>query len=271
MKRLRSFCHRGRGRGRTAASLVACAFLLASGCAGVERRLFERPFDPDAVAVLKAGLEEQRDRVRSFFSAGRLQVKGWQGRDVEAAVFSAWTASPRRIKIELTHSWGQPMLHLLVDGEVFRLLSFGERKLYTGPFTGRSLSKVLPGEMDPDLIEDLLRSYPVVEPGLRALSKEPHQISFYGAEGEERRTIKFDRHTLRPAEVVVPYRSIRLVFGDFQSVEGLHFAREAALVHVLGGRRLVRQVDTMVFNRTIPDPVFTLQAPPGFETVYLFP
>ena len=271
MKRLRNFCHRRGRHGRIAASLAACALLFASGCATIERRLFERPFDPDAVAILKADLEEQRDRVRSFFSAGRLQVKGWQGRDVEADVFSAWTASPRRIKIELTHPWGQPLLHLLVDGEVFRLLSFGERKLYTGPFTGRTLSDVLPGEMDTDLIQDLLRSYPVVAPGLRALSEEPHQISFYSAKGEERRTIKFDRHTHRPAEVILPSRNIRLVFGDLHTAEGLHFAREAALVHVLGGRRLVHKVETMVFNRTIPDPVFMLQAPPGFETVYLFP
>lgn len=253
------------------ASLVACAFLLAPGCASIERRLFERPFDPDAVAALKADLQEQRDRVHSFFSVGRLQVKGWHGRDLDASVFSAWTCSPRRIKIELTHPWGQPMLHLLAEGETFRLLSFAARKLYTGPFTSRSLSEVFPGELDPSLIEDLLRAYPVLDPELQARSNKPNQLSFYGPGGGEVRVIKFDRESRKPTEVILPHRNVRLVLSDFHDAEGLLFAREAALVHVLGGRRLVHSIETMVFNRTIPDPVFSLQAPPGFETVFLFP
>lgn len=271
MKGLKSFFRREGTSRRSTACLVAAALLFVSGCAGIERRLFERPFEPEAVAVLKAGLLEQREKVQSFFSVGRLQVKGRQGREMDAAVFSAWTHSPRRMKIEVTHPWGQPMLHLLVDGQALRLLSFSERKLYTGPFTTRSLSKFLPGEVDQSLILDLLRAYPVIDPEHRARSNEPNQISFYGPGWEELRVLKFDRESLRPKEVALPHQNIRLVFSDLEAVDGLWFARETALVHVLGGRRLVHRVETMVFNPAIPDQVFSLQAPPGFETVFLSP
>jgi hypothetical protein len=271
LKGSESFSHRERTSRRSMACLIASVVLFVAGCAGIERRLFERPFDPKDVAVLKAELLDQREKVQSFFSAGRLQVKGRQGQELEAAIFTAWNSSPPQIKIEVTHPWGQPILHLLADGETFRLLSFGERKLYSGPFTARSLSALLPGEVDQSLFQDLLRAYPVLDPEHRAYSNEPNRISFYGAEGKEVRVITFDRESLRPTEVMVPYQNLRLVFSDFETVDGLRFARETALVHVLGGRRLVQKIDTMVFNRTIPDQVFSLQAPPGFETVVLSP
>jgi hypothetical protein len=256
---------------RPLACLIALVCFLVAGCAGIERRLLERPFDAGTVAALTADMLDQSGKVRSVFSAGNLQVKGWRGQDFEAAVFSAWIPSPLKMKVEMTHPWGQPMLHLLVDGEIFRLLSFAERKLYTGPFTTSRLSKVLPGDLDPSLLQDLMRSYPVLSPEHRAHSNEPNRISFYGTEGKEARVIKFDRDTLRPTEVVLPHQNIRLVFSGFETVEGFRFARETALIHPLGGRRMVYRVETMVFNRAIPEQVFSLQAPPGFETVFLSP
>jgi hypothetical protein len=249
--------------------LIAIAVLFVAGCAGIERRLFERPFDPEVVADLKSDLLDQSEKVQSLFSSGRLQVRGWRGQELEATIFSAWVRSPVKIKIEVTHPWGQPILHLLVDGENFRLLAFGERKLYTGPFTARSLSTLLPAELDQSLLQDLLRAYPGLDPDQRAHSEEPNRISFYGPEGDGVRIIKFDRETLRPMEVMLPRQNIRLVFSDFESVDGIRFARETALVHPLGGRRLIHRVETIVFNRTIPDQVFSLQAPPGFDTVFL--
>lgn len=233
--------------------------------------MFEKPFDPESVATLKAHLLDQSRKVESLFSVGRLQVKGWQGQEIEAAIFSAWIPSPLKIKIEVTHPWGLPILHLLVDGETVRLLSFRERKIYTGPFSTRSLSKFLPGEVDQSLIQDLLRAYPVVDSAHRAHSNEPNQISFYGPEGEEVRVIKFDRESREPTEVGVPHRNVKLVFRDLEAAGGLLFARETALVHILGGRRLVRRIETMVFNQSIPDQVFSLEAVPGFETVFLSP
>jgi hypothetical protein len=271
LKESKSFCPRKGTSRPSIACLTASLLLFVSGCAGIERRLFEKPFDPEAAATLKTHLLEQSRKVESLFSVGRLEVKGWQGREIEAAIFSAWTPSPLKIKIEVTHPWGQPILHLVVEGETFRLLSFRERKLFTGPFSTPFLSKFLPGEMDQNLIQDLLRAYPVIDSAHRAHSKEPNQISFYGPEGEEVRVIKFDRDSREPTEVEVPHRNVKLVFRDFESAGDLLFARETALVHVLGGRRLVCRIETMVFNRTIPEQVFSLEAPPGVETVFLSP
>jgi hypothetical protein len=265
LKRLRGFSRRGRKSGRSYACLVAFCLFLIPGCAGVERRLFEAPFDPQSVAALVADLKDQNEKVHSFFSSGRLWVKGWQGEEGEASIFSAGTRSPFRIKIEVTHPWGQPILHLLVDGTDFRLLSFNERKLYFGAFTRESLSRFFPEEMDQTLIWDLLRAYPVLESSYRAHSDKANQITFTNEKGFEEEVIEFDRESRRPAELILPHQNINLMFSDFQVSEGIWYARQTALVHVLGGKRLIHTVEKMVFNRAIPDQIFTLQAPPGFD------
>lgn len=248
--------------------LLIVALLLGPGCAGVER-LFEPPLDPQSVATLVNHLQEQNENVRTFFSNGRLWVKGRHGEEGEATVFSAGSKETGRIKLEVTHAWGQPLLHLLVDGTEFRLLSFSERKVYYGSFTPEALAKVFPEAIDQTLIWDLLRAYPVVEPPYRARSDRANQISLISAEGSETEIIEFDPQSRRPAEVILPHLNLRLAFSDFQESDGIPYARETALVHALGGKRLVHSVDTMVFNRPIPEQVFTLQAPPGFESVPL--
>jgi hypothetical protein len=93
----------------------------------------------------------------------------------------------------------------------------------------------------------------------------------YGPQGEELRVITFHRDNRLPRQLTLPERNIRLVFSELEAADGIRFARETALVHVLGGTRLVYRIETMVFNRAIPDQIFSLQAPPGFETGPLLP
>lgn len=269
MKRSRGFSRKGKNAGGLDACLVAFCLFLVPGCAGIERRLSERPFDPQSVTVLVADLQEQRERVQSFLSSGRLWVKGGQGEAEEVNLFSAGTRTPFRIKIEVTHPWGQPLLHLLVDGGAFRLLSFNERKFYFGAFTRESLSRFFPEEMDPNLIWDLLRAYPALEPPYQARSDKAHQIVFSAGQGSEEQVIALDRDSRLPRELILPNRNIKLVFSDLRDIEGIRYARETALVHVLGGRRLIHKVENMVFNKDVPGEVFTLNAPPGFEIVPL--
>lgn len=251
--------------------LIAWGMILVSGCAGLERRFLEKPFDPETAAALTAELRSQNDRVQSFFSVGRLQVRGWQGEEGEASTFCAGTASPFKMKIEITHPWGQPIFQILVESDRFRFLSFTDRKLYSGPWNSPRLAGLLPGDMDPSLLHDLVRAYPVLPPFHSADSHEPSRIAFRGEAGEEVRVIRFCRDSLRPEEVMVPGQDFRLVFSDFRSAGDIHFAGRTALVHSLGGRRLLHSIERMVFNRNIPEEVFTIQAPPGFEEVALPP
>jgi len=269
LKRSRGFSAEARKSASAFACLAALLVLLVPGCAGLQRLLYEAPFDEQATAALVRELYDQNKNVHTFFSTGRLWVKGRYGEEGEVNVFSAAARDLSRIKIEVTHPWGQPVMYLLVEEGDFRLLSFGERKLYFGQFTKEALSRFFPEELDQTLILDLLRAYPVLDRPYRARSAEPNRIILSNEEGLEKKTIAFDRESMQPKELILPHQNIKLVFSDFQSGGDFRYARETALVHVLGGRRLVHKIEKMVFNRTIPDQVFILPAPPGFETVPL--
>ena len=212
-----------------------------------------------------ADLKAQNERVQTFFSSGRLWAKGWYGDDGEANIFAATTRDPFRTKIEVTHPWGQPLLYLLEDGKDFRLLSYPERKLYFGELSARSLSRFLPEDMDQTVLRDILRAYPVLEATYRVHPERGNQISFYNRQGQEVRIVELDRETLLPREVVLPHQNIKLVFENFQESGGFRYARKVTVTHFLGGKLIVYTVEKMVFNHKIPDQVFTLQAPPGFE------
>jgi hypothetical protein len=250
--------------------LLALCLLLLPSCAGLGRSLFETPLDERALGIVVADLREQDQKVRSFFSSGRLWVKGWYGDDGEANIFAATTTSPFRMKIEATHPWGQPLLYLLEEGKDFRLLSYSERKLYFGESSPRSLSRFLPGNIDQTVLLDILRAYPVLEPSYRVFSKRGNEIRFQNQQGEEVRIVELDPVTRLPQEVILPHQSVKLVFQDFQESAGFRYARKVTVVHPLGGKLMIYTVEKMVFNREIPDEVFTLQAPQGFEMTPIY-
>jgi hypothetical protein len=266
LKRSRGFSNRSEKAATWVKCLPVLCLLLLSSCAGLGRSLFEKPLSERALGVVVADLKKQNQDVQSFFSSGRLWVKGWYGGDGEADIFAATTSNPFRMKVEATHPWGQPLLYLLEEGKDFRLLSYPERKLYLGELSGRSLSRLLPGDMDPSVLRDILRAYPVLEMSYRVLSKGGSEISFSNQQGAEVRVVKLDPETLLPREVVLPHQNVKLVFEDFQESGGFRYAGKVTVVHSLGGKLMVYTVDKMVFNQEIPDQVFTLQAPPGFET-----
>jgi hypothetical protein len=265
LKKSKSFSNRGRKAERSLGCLLFLCLLLLSGCAGLGRALFERPLNERALAVVVADLKKQNEGIQSFFSSGRLWVKGWYGDDGEANIFAATTTAPYRNKIEVTHPWGQPLLYLLEEGKEFRLLSYSERKLYFGELSAHSLSRFLPGNMDQSVLRDILRAYPVLEPSFRVLSKGANQVSFWNPQGEEVRIVELDRETLLPREVVLPHQNINLILENFQESGGFRYARKVTVTHFLGGKLMVYTVEKMVFNQKIPDQVFTLEAPPGFE------
>jgi hypothetical protein len=266
LKKSRNFSGRGAKAATSLKCLLGLCILLLSGCAGLGRSLFESPLDERALTVVIADLKKQNQEVQSFFSSGRLWVKGWYGDEGEANVFAASTRSPSRTKIEAVHPWGQPLLYLLEEGKDFRLLSYSERKLYFGKLSAGSLSRFLPGDIDQTVLRDILRAYPVLEPSYRVLSKRGSEISFSNQQGEEVRLVELDPETLLPREVVLPHQNIKLVFENFQESDGFRYARKVTAVHSLGGKLMIYTVEKMVFNQKIPAQVFTLQAPQGFET-----
>lgn len=243
---------------------LTLVLLLSEGCA-LFRPPAGRPLERQQIEAALSRIREQGDRVVSFFAVGRLAVKDWIW-EREANLFTAGTRTPQEVKIEITHSWGQPILHVLLDRERFRALSFPDRTLYLGDFDPKALARFLPVEWDMDLLWAALRGYPILPAHEGVRSRRANQISLFDEEGIECEIIELT-DGLQPGAVIFPEKGLAFEFAEFETLDGIAYARRVEVKDLKGKKSLKFELEKMVFNRPIPREIFTLEKPPAFETV----
>jgi outer membrane biogenesis lipoprotein LolB len=241
------------------------SFLLiftAEGCALVYRLPPQPPLSPEKVNTVVLQIQQQEEKVHSFFSSGRLNLKEGYWEE-ESHILMAVTKAPRRIKIEITNPWGRPVAHLLLDGQALTVVSFDQRKVYVGEVTPKTMSKVFPGQLDSLMIWDVLRAYPSLRPYHHPASQRADELSLIDDNGKEVEILDLDPEKLHPRLVLFPGLATKLAFAGFQDEEGVIYAQEVTVTH--GDVVLAIHHENMVFNKPIPNAIFTLEPPPGFQ------
>ena len=213
-------------------------------------------------------LKAQEEAANAFYTTGQLVVKDWYW-DQEANTLMAGTRTPLRLRMEITHAWGQPILHLLVVGRTFKALSYGERKLYIGDLTPGALSKFFPADLDADLIWEVLRGFPRLRPDGRIESRKGDQVSLLDRNGAEMEILELDAENGLPRRISFPEQKVAVSYADFQQESGILYAKEVRVTQLEGTRNLTLKNGKMIFNKPIPDEIFRMEIPPGFETVYI--
>lgn len=245
--------------------LALMGLITLSGCAPV---LFKKPLSDQELGRVLSLLKAQEEAVATFFTTGQMMVKDWYW-DQEANTLMAGTRTPLRLRMEITHAWGQPILHLLVVGKTFKALSYGERKLYMGDLTPGALSKFFPADLDADLIWEVLRGFPKLQLDGRAESRKADQVSFLNRNGDEVEILDLDPESGLPRQLSFLERKVGIGYADFEQEGGIRYAKEVRVKQLEGTRNLTLKNGKMVFNKPIPDEIFRMEIPPGFETVYL--
>jgi hypothetical protein len=235
--------------------------MATQGCALFYQLPPQPPLSSGQVTRALSQIREQNDKVRSFYASGRIKVKEglWEQ---EALALVAATRHPERIKIEITHPWGQPVVHLLVEGRTLSVLSFAKRKIYAGEVKPELMSKVFLGRFDHEVIWGVLRGYPTLKPFHHAGSQEGNQISLFLEDGKEVERVGLDPESLHPVGVLYPDMEMRLELAGFQEKEGIIHAAQIKVIHPNGHLTFLNE--RAVFNSSIPDPIFVLERPPGF-------
>lgn len=245
------------------ALLIALCIAVLSGCAGLRLTPAGPPLSDWQVEQIVSSMEQQERAVASFYARGVLTAKNWAGEE-EANIVIAGVKEPFRVKVEVTHSWGQPVLHILINRERLEVLSFAEDTLYTGGFTPEAVSRFLPGPLSRELIWSALRGYPAVLPHRKRVSPQANRIDLIGGSGETVETIELDETGTKPRRVIYPLQQVTLTFSGVVEQESILHATEVEVDHKKSRGRLVLRKEKTLFNKAVPDEVFTIDKPPGF-------
>lgn len=239
--------------------------ILLQSCATVYPPPGARPLGEEKAAEIIAEMRDQDRRVSSFYSRGILRVRNWYGGS-EAEIFIVGNRDPLQFKIEITHPWGRPILYILIDRNRLHVLSFEEKRLYVGPYTPRTLARFFPGGMSQHLIWTTLRGYPGVRDFQRMTIGKDNQIILIGRREEVVEIIDLRSGDLVPAGVHFPNQGIRVEFSDYRRTGEVRHAGEVRVRSISEKKQLELKNKRMVFNRDIPEEIFTLNTPPDFET-----
>ena len=246
---------------------IFLVFFFLCGCATLYKPS-SPPLSKETVKTILSGIQEQDNTVFSCYMIGQLTVKNWIW-SADSNILIVGTKDPYRIKIEVTHSWGRPIRHVLIDKGILKVLSFEDNRLYVSAFTHEALSEFFPGHFDSDLIWAILRSYPNLQEYHRAVSLKTDQISLFNVQGEALEIIDFHPESRMPIHVLFPQQDITLEYSDFQKDGGIYYAREIKAASRKQRVNLVIKNKNIAFNKTIPEGIFVLEKPPSFDTFYL--
>ncbi len=245
--------------------LIRLAFVfLFFSCATLERQPVEKPLRDREVAAVIATMREQDRLVTSVVASGTLTIRNWYW-EAESAVLLVGIREPFMVRVEITHSWGQPILHILIHDGQLNVLSFRDKSLFVSPFTSQALARFFPADLDPLLIWTVLRGYPALRSYDGAVSGKAHQVVFLKGEERDVEVIELLPGSHLPRRVSFPDRRIVLEFAEFQEIGGIIHAAKLDIHELKGAKKLTLQTNQMLPNKSIPEEIFALRVPPGFR------
>lgn len=248
--------------------IIGLGFVLFQCCAPVSVKLPPSVLDQEKISEIIAGLKEQEGRVHTLFSSGSLMVDD-KGLETDSNILIVGIRDPLRIKIEITHPWGRPLLDILIQNSKINIISYLEKRIYHGPLKGWASSRVFPGSLAPDQMWSLLRGYPILKEYDRAISLKVNSITFLNREEEAVQVLELYREDHLPRSLSFPGQGIETMYSDYEDQDGIFYARTIKLDDSEHNAMVELSLKQMIFNEPIPEAIFEQKVLPDFRVVRL--
>lgn len=248
---------------------ILTLLILSGACAPLHKPAPLEQLTISEAQKIISGIKDQSDSIRSFYSLGVISIKGRMlGSDADILI--AGIRDPFALKIEITHSWGKPVLHILIREGRLNVLSYQEKLGYSGTFSPEALSKFLPGfDLDQGMIWSILSGRPpVVSHEVVAVSGSD-MISLRSGDGIELEAINLPFGASFPEKITLPVQSLDVYFSGVKEGSGVPYAGDVRLSGKRLEKDLALKINRMTFNTSVPDQIFTMQIPSDWETVNL--
>jgi outer membrane lipoprotein-sorting protein len=239
---------------------------LVMGCAPLKPAPPARPFSQDETARLISRMRARGDKVFSFLGIGKVRYNEGEGEGESNLLVVG--SRPYRARFEITHPWGKPLFYIVNDGEHISVLSFVDHRFYIGQPSQFHEERFFLFDLDLGSAWMMLSGMVPILPHARAMSLKPDEITLYSWQDEVVEVITFSSNPLLPSSVHLPTQGITAALSKFkQGTIGPYPSR----IRISQGdeRDLEIRYTSLQLNTPIPEEVFRLDPPPGFEIIEL--
>ena len=264
-QRFSSLRHKRAGIGLPYLSIVVLILLL--GCAPLVPSPPTAPFSETETAQLISNLRAEGKRISSFHGVGRLRYKD-RGEETELNLFAAGRR-PFKVRLEISHPWGRPIFYIVLDGDNTSVLSLADHKLFKGQSDCLPMDVFFLLRLDLDSIWQILSGNVPVLPHSKAASLKPYKVTLYNGEGKVTQIISFFPRSLLPRSVFFPYEGITIILSDFKQDDFGLRPLKIEIARKDTNQSVEMRYKDLTRNKPIPEEVFSLDPPPGFEVIDL--
>ena len=263
--------------------LTALAFLAFQCCAPLTVKPPTPAFDKEKITAILSTFEAQEGAAKTLFFSGTLTLKN-RDHETDVQILMVAEVTPLtttkseattgafpygRMKIEITHTWGKPLLHILIQGQRLDILDFTEHRFYSGSFRSKRLSERIPVPLDPAILWSLTRAFPALLEHRKTVSFAGNHITLLDDTGVEIQVFELFSEEPLPHRVCFCKHKATLVFSDFENDNGILYARQVHFHGPHNKTELEIEIAQMTFNTSLPEAVFEMEAPPDFTFVHL--
>ncbi len=260
--------------------LAALAFLGLQCCSPLTIKTPAPALDSIRVQTILSDFEGQERAAKSLFFSGTLTLLNGDSENSAQILVIAEPAAPvppqtepayahGRIKIEITHPWGKPLLHLYLEGERLFIIDFTEKQFLKGSLRSRYLASRIPIPFNQAVWWSFVRCFPVVLDFDKAVSTTGGRITLLDSKGDDIQTFALYSAEPLPRRTFFLKQNVEMDFSDFEDDQGVLYARRVTLHQPEHEIVLSIKIDRMTINRPIPKAVFEMIPPRGFKTFLL--
>jgi hypothetical protein len=257
--------HRRATPGLSYSAIFILLFLL--GCAPLVPSPPIPPFSHQKTAQLISNLRAQGEKIVTFQGIGKVRFKD---REEESELnLLAVGCRPFKIRAEISHPWGKPLFFVVVDGDNASALSLVDKRFFRGQSSLLPIDLFFLLRLDPDTVWHILAGTVPILPYSNAASLKPYEISLYNGEGEVTQMISFFPRSLLPRSISFPYEGITILLSDFKQGQFGPRPLRIEIARKDTNQSLEIRYKNLTHNKPIPEGLFSLEPPPGFEVIEL--
>ncbi len=227
-----------------------------------------KPFLQEDASQLVFSLREQNKEIDSFQGIGKIIFEGEEG-ELESNLFIVGKR-PFKTRIEITHIWGKPLFHIVINGRDISVLSLMEKKFFRGHGGSLNIDQLFLLDLDPQSIWDILAGRaPVLDEAERAVRFEPNEVVLLNSNSEAIEIIRFSSNPVLPKSVYFPMKEITITLSKFRKMTFGYSPLQIEIIQEKRNRLVKIEYKNFEVNRPVPDEIFALKPLPGFKIIEL--